>query len=83
MKLPLNQQHNQHSVYCGSLNGPIFGGYNGRDLCIGNNCNSRDFSYSKLGHSYTLPPGQNEETFLAGSCYFLVADIEVFAAVQQ
>jgi hypothetical protein len=36
---------------------------------------------SRLGCTYTLPPGQNADTFLAGACEFTVAEMEVFAVI--
>ena len=55
----------------------------GCDLCIYDKCNTVKESYSRLGGTYTLPPGQDGKSFLAGSDYFLVAEIEVFAVQQQ
>jgi hypothetical protein len=81
MKLPLTGERNNAAVYCYPTCGPLFGG--GHDLCIHDNCNTVKKSYSLLGRSYTLPPGQDRKTFLAGSQYFRVAEIEVFAVQQQ
>ena len=78
MKLPLTgYQDNKYAVYCGPEYGPAFG--IGNDLCIGDGSDTRNTSYALLGHSYILPPGQDSETFLAGSRNFLVAEMEVFA----
>jgi hypothetical protein len=80
IKLPLTGERNNKAVCCYSLYGPVFGvGY---DLCIRDKCNTVKNSSSRLGGSYTLPPGQDKYTFLARSKFFLVAEIEVFA-VQQ
>jgi hypothetical protein len=81
MKLPLTGERNGNAVWCHPSWGPVFGG--GRDLYIHDNWNTGKNSYSRLGSSYTLPPGQDKKTFLAGSEYFLVAEIEVFAVQQQ
>jgi hypothetical protein len=80
MKLPLTGKWNNNAVGCNPSYCPVFGG--GHDLCICDKCNTVNDSFSRLGRSYTLPPGQHKRTFLAGSQYFLVAEIEVFA-VQQ
>jgi hypothetical protein len=77
MKLPLTGEWNKYAVWCHLSYGPWFGiGY---DICIHGKCNIEKKSFSRLGGSYTLPPGQDRNTFLAGSDYFLVAEIEVFA----
>jgi hypothetical protein len=78
MKLPLTGERNNKAVYCYSLYGPAFG-----DLAIRDKCNIKKNFSSRLGSSYTLPPDQDGMTFLAGSEYFLVAEIEVFAVQQQ
>jgi hypothetical protein len=81
MKLPLTGEWNKCAIGCSFACGPVFG--SGSDLCIRDNCNTVKESYSYLRGSYTLPPGQNKMTFLAGSEFFLVAEIEVFAVQQQ
>ena len=81
MKLPLTGEINDYAVRCYFSRGPLFGG--GLDLIIHDNCNTVKNSCSRLGHTYTLPPGQDSRTFMAGSDYFLVAEIEVFAVQQQ
>jgi hypothetical protein len=78
MKLPLTGKRNNAAVYCYPTCGPAFGG-----ISISDNCNTVKKSTSYLGLTYTLPPGQDGDTFLAGSEYFLVAEIEVFAVKQQ
>jgi hypothetical protein len=81
MKLPLTGESNNKAVWCSHSLGPLFGlGY---DLCIRDNCNTVKNSFSRFEGSYTLPPGQDGRTFLAGSQDFLVAEIEVFAVQQQ
>ena len=79
LKLPQDQQCDEEAVYCEHDCGPSFGSED--DLNIDDECNSDDSSYSYLGGTYTLPPGQNAQTFLAGSNNFRVADYEVFAAL--
>jgi hypothetical protein len=80
MKLPLTGTHNGEAMYGELSYGPCFGDC---DFDIYHNCNTVKKSNSLLGRSYTLPPGQDSRTFLAGSNYFLVAEIEVFAVQQQ
>jgi hypothetical protein len=82
MKLPITGERNKYAVYCCPPRGPMFG-WEGCDLCIHDNCNTVKNSFSRLGDSYTLPPRQDSRTFLAGSQYFLVAEIEVFAVQQE
>ena len=82
MKLPLTGKWNDNAMHCHPTWGPVFG-WGGSDLYICDNCNTVEESYSCLGYSYTIPPGQDSMTFLAGSEYFLVAEIEVFAVQQQ
>ena len=79
VKLPVTKP--AQAMYCDPSRGPTFGG--GNDLLIRDNCNSTAGSYSNLGTSYLLPPGQTGTTFLTGAKNFLVAEIEVFSVVQQ
>jgi hypothetical protein len=84
VKLPLRDDCDQPcaELYCGcySTCGPTFRNkYEFADLRIGNNSNTEDACCSHLGKRYFLPPGQISETFLAGSEYFKVAEIEVFS----
>jgi hypothetical protein len=81
MKLPLTGKWNYNAMGCYFSRSPMFGG--GSDLCVQDNCNTVTNACSRLGHTYTLPPGQDSRTFLAGSEFFLVAEIEVFAVQQQ
>jgi hypothetical protein len=78
MKLPLTGKSNNKAVYCCCSYGPAFG-----DLGIHDKCNIKKNFSSRLGLTYTLPPGQDKKTFLAGSYPFLVAEIEVFAVQEQ
>ena len=70
----------------------IFGGNSftlfgaGHDLCIYNDCNIYNNSYSNLGNCYELPNGyaykSNEaRNYLAGSYSFTVDEIEVFKLI--
>ena len=56
----------------GKYDGPVFG-YN--DICIKNNSNINNNSWSRLGYSYELPFGINQSSeeaknYLSGSEYF-------------
>ena len=73
--MPLKAQQQQHTIYCYSGVGPTFGG--GNDLHISSNANTNTSSYSRLGFTYELPPGQ-QYTFFTGSGNFPVTDYEVF-----
>jgi hypothetical protein len=81
MKLPLTGKRNYKALCCYSLNGPMFDLLS--DLAIRDKCNTEKNSFSRLGLTYTLPPDQDGRTFLAGSDFFRVAEIEVFAVQQQ
>jgi hypothetical protein len=72
---------NTYSIYCLKKAGPTFGG--GCDICIANNSNVNTQSLSNFGHSFTLNgyvyDTEEAKSFLAGSLYFQVSEIEVFA----
>ena len=73
-------QSGSYSIYGVSSYGPYFG-YN--DIFIYGNCNTRSDNYceSQTGNStYALPSGA-DNTFLAGSNYFTVKEIEVYAVI--
>lgn len=74
-KVPLKDQLRVNAIYCHCNYGPSFGG--GHDLHISGNANTTTSSYSKLGHSYECPSGQ-ENTFFTGAQTFSVTDYEVF-----
>eukprot|EP01022_Parablepharisma_sp_SALTPOND_P016743 TRINITY_DN2528_c0_g1_i2.p1 TRINITY_DN2528_c0_g1~~TRINITY_DN2528_c0_g1_i2.p1 ORF type:complete len:436 (-),score=30.75 TRINITY_DN2528_c0_g1_i2:59-1291(-) len=69
------------SIYPLSYYGPIFGG--GYDIAIHDNCNIDNKNFSDGGHTYEFPPGVNKETYLAGSYYFTVKEIEVYSVLSQ
>jgi hypothetical protein len=64
------------SIYCFSSCGPIFGF--GNDLLVCNNANTKMGSYSNLGRSYQHPQPIQGRSFLAGSQYFHLSEIEVY-----
>ena len=68
-----------YAIYCRDTNGPSFG--RGSDLFISDLANTDNGSYSNLGHTYQLPPGQ-QNTFFTGSRNFTVTDYEVFGLQQ-
>jgi hypothetical protein len=76
MKVYLNYE--DRAILCHSLCGPSFG----CDIRIANNANTTMDSYSDLGFSYSHPQyeeGTNEaQSFLAGSKYFQLDEIEVY-----
>ena len=76
MKIKTNEH--EFAIGCDSSCGPTFG----IDLCIAKNANTRMNNRSKLGDSYIHPQyawGTNEaDTFLAGSCFFHLDEIEVY-----
>lgn len=71
---PLTGQE-MNAICCNGLYAPTFGG--GHDLHISGNANNNQESYINLGHSYHLPPGQNN-TFFTGARNFTVTNYEVF-----
>jgi hypothetical protein len=64
------------SIRCDSDYGPTFGG--GYDIAIANNANVRAGSYSVLGGSYEHPQPSQGGSYLAGSQYFQLSEIEVY-----
>ena len=72
---------NEYAIYSYCGYGPTFGG--GHDLYIADNPHVNDESCTYFGHSYEPPQDysyESEETdsLLAGSCYFIPNEIEVF-----
>ena len=77
------QRNKDYSIEDYYGHGPIFGG--GNDICIYNNCNTTTNNYCETNHSdssYQLPPGA-DNTFLAGSYYFSVKEIEVYQVIKS
>ena len=76
MEIKTNQH--QYAIFCHSQCGPLFGW----DIWIKNNANTTMDSYSRLGDCYKHPQYEyrtNEaRTFLAGSFYFQLDEIEVY-----
>jgi hypothetical protein len=79
--LKLRCKDETYSTYCMAAYGPTFGG--GHDLHISSDANTNEHSYSNLGHSFVHPQHANgssqAQSFLAGSFYFRVSEIEVIA----
>jgi len=67
------------SIYCRADYGPIFGGGNEINIC--DNCNIYNNSHSKGNHTYDLPEGVGDKTYLAGAYKFRVRDIEVYSVI--
>lgn len=61
--------------------GPLFGG---SDIVIHTDCNQNEESFTNFGDIYRLPDTLEKKealTYLAGSSYFKVAELEVFAMI--
>ena len=71
----MKQINTNHSIFCFSEYGPIFGN---DDIRICNNANTRAGSYSKLGVSYQHPQPSQGHSYLAGSDEFQLTEIEVY-----
>ena len=71
--------HEAYAIFCRVTDGPSFGG--GSDLYISDHANTDNRTYSNLGHTYNLPPGQ-QSTFFTGTKNFTVTDYEVFGLQQ-
>ena len=89
VKLPQTGKYSsrRYSIYCGSGNGPYFGG--GADICIYKYASSNSNSYSNLGHTYSPPSGYSYQstfalTFLAGTNYnFTPDEVETFYEINK
>ena len=73
--MPLVQNHH-HAIFGQSSYGPTFG--SGHDICVADNANRNNTSYTNVGQTYQRPAGQNAQTFLTGARNFQAAEIEVF-----
>ena len=60
-KMRINQNKCSYAMVHKSSSGPVFGV--GNDLYIKSDANSNSDSYSNLGYSYELPPGQTKTFF--------------------
>jgi hypothetical protein len=78
LKMKIDPNRHQYAIGCYSRWGPTFGD----DIRIAYNSNTTMNSLSNLGHTYLHPQyaqGTNEaETFLAGTIYFQLDEIEVY-----
>jgi hypothetical protein len=81
IKIKINPNKHQSAIRCHSSIGPTFGG--GCDICTRKNSITTMDGYSYLGYSYKHPQyerGTNEaQTLLAGTHWFQLDEIEVFA----
>jgi hypothetical protein len=81
MRIGSNRFHS--AIFCSSSYGPTFGGAS--DIYIANNANENMLSCSNLGDSFRHPRhaalSNEARTFLAGSYYFQLSEIEVFQRV--
>ena len=76
-------RNTQKAIFCYSSYLACFGGGNGCDFYLSDQCNVNSSSSSDFGHSYELPEGYSADTpqaqsYLAGSDEFQVSEIEVF-----
>jgi hypothetical protein len=82
-KMKIIREVKKYAIFCSSHNGPTFG--TGHDICIADSCDKSTASFSYLGTTYEHPEYLNNsvqaKTFLAGSYYFKVAEIEVYQKV--
>ena len=78
LKMKIDPNRHKYAIYCYSVCGPTFGD----DIVIENNANTTMDSFSNLGRSYKhlqYAFGTNEaQSFLAGSFWFQLDEIEVF-----
>jgi hypothetical protein len=80
VKLPPVQNH-QCAMHCNASYGPTFGV--GHDLHVATCANGNTSSYTNLGSTYQLPPGQSATTFFTGSHTFQAAEVEVYQVQLQ
>jgi len=78
-KMKLKQNKMEEAVYHRSDYGPSFGD----DIDVFYTVNSISKSHTNVGRYYELPPGQEGDTFLTGSRYFDVSEVEVFRVHQD
>ncbi|MDC3321174.1 TLD domain-containing protein [bacterium] len=82
-KMPIKPSARTYATFRAGNYGPTFGG--GHDLYIADNANMCTSSYSNLGHTYAIPPGQGTtgsvkaQTFLAGTYNFTPVELEVYS----
>ena len=72
-KFPIRPHNASEAIYCDVNCGPCFGS---EDFTIFNDAYLNNSSNSNFGKSYK---GGNSQRYLAGSYYFVVSEIEVFA----
>ncbi len=78
VKMKIKPNRHRYAIGCYSSSGPSFG----CDIRIANNANTTMNSHSRLGSSFKHPKYEEEtneaKTFLAGSFYFQLDEIEVY-----
>ena len=76
-KSMVKQARSSNAIRSYSSYGPTFGG--GCDIYIADNANQNTYSYTRFGHSYSLPNGVTDSrTILAGTYNFSPDEVEVF-----
>lgn len=79
----------ENAIYCGSEQGPSFGGDGCciRDICIATKSNTYRISSSSFGHTYEHSAYECDtavaRAILAGSEYFQIAEIEVYTRIDK
>ena len=87
MKMKLSQNRIANAIHCGSSYGPVFGVHGfgieyGGDFIVSDNSHLSANCSSSLGSCFRHPKYEEESneamTFLAGSNYFQISEIEVY-----
>jgi hypothetical protein len=81
-RFALKAEKRLQAIDCDSKCGPVFGGIFS-DIGVRDNCNAHTLSSTSLGFSYTNDTGLNEITFITGSGYVQVKEIEVFEITHE
>jgi hypothetical protein len=83
LKMKIDPYEHDEAIYCGFECGPTFG----EDIRISNNSNTTMNCFSNLGFTYSHPQyekGTNEaQTFLSGSMFFQLDEIEVYQKEEE
>jgi hypothetical protein len=78
LKMKVDPNQDEYAIYCHFGFGPTFGD----DITIVNNANTRIYSYSNLGFTYKHPEyaykTSEAQSFLSGSKYFQLDEIEIY-----
>jgi hypothetical protein len=72
------QSNQNYSIYTNPRQGACFG--NGLDLNVADQSNSNNNSMANIGFAYQAP-SMNPASFLAGSLYFQILEVEVYTII--